>query len=266
MRRRGCSSTSHSRRREHGHPHLEPAFRGHALATGSTVGSAVAGRAARYSHRWRDSGRHRRAAAELVGRTCRRCVRGSDRAHPRDPARRPIPITIEAARKKYGANALALRRGETLYSKPLDRRALYQLKAKGRMSPDGTRRYLIPNPVTGTTPLTVPTDHYSGKTVMMKLPTGKDAGKPNAGGLKRKSIFASDSGGVGHRVARAFQLVTPFFPRKPTASRAEFGQRRRPKMQVRPSPAAPTATTLIEDIAIATMGRTGRSDCKRLPV
>lgn len=100
-----------------------------------------------------------------------------------------LTITIEAARKQYGPNALALRRGEALYSKQLDRRSLYQLKAKGRMSPDGTRRYLIPNAVNSTTPLTMPPDHYSGKTVMMKLPTGKDAGKPNAGGLKHEQYY-----------------------------------------------------------------------------
>ena len=105
---------------------------------------------------------------------------------------------ILAARNKYKAldkdadhkgPARLLAAAEKLYASQVRQRENYQLKAKGRMDTDWTRRYLLP---TGTTEYakwkTRPNVHQ-GQTVMMKRPSGKEAGAPNAGGLKHEQYF-----------------------------------------------------------------------------
>ena len=82
-------------------------------------------------------------------------------------------LTIQAARKKFGPAARLLVQAETLYAKQAARREHYRLKAKGHMTPDGTRRYLMPEPSKENNLLKVP-HRYTQKTVMMKLPTDVD--------------------------------------------------------------------------------------------
>ena len=62
------------------------------------------------------------------------------------------------------------------------------LKAKGQMSQDGTRRYIMPEPSNENNLLKVP-HRYTQKTVMMKLPTDIDPNDANPGGLKHEQYF-----------------------------------------------------------------------------
>lgn len=100
-----------------------------------------------------------------------------------------LTLTIEAARQKYGSSARALSRAETLYSQQVKRRELFRLKSKGRMSPDGTRRYMIPTEAPGYQLWKAKPHAHQGDSVLMKLPIGKDAEAPNAGGLKHEQYY-----------------------------------------------------------------------------
>jgi len=100
-------------------------------------------------------------------------------------------LTMKAARAKYGPGARLLAQAEDLYAKQLERREFYRLKPKGHMSPDGTRRYLIPEPSKENGHLKTP-HRYTQKTVMMKLPLTADVDPDDAnpGGLKHEQHFA----------------------------------------------------------------------------
>lgn len=95
---------------------------------------------------------------------------------------------LKDARKQYGPGARALAQAEDLYKKQLKRRAHYQLKSKGHMSADGTRRYLLPEPSTENGHLKTP-HRYLQKTVMMKLPVDVPEKDKNPGGLKHEQYF-----------------------------------------------------------------------------
>ncbi len=76
---------------------------------------------------------------------------------------------------------------EALYGQQFERRAPYMLKAKGQMSQDGTRRYLMPEPLKENNLLETP-HRYKQKTVMMKLPTDVDPTDKNLAGSSTSSI------------------------------------------------------------------------------
>jgi hypothetical protein len=99
-----------------------------------------------------------------------------------------VDLTIDAAMKKYRAAARSLALAEELYAKQFERRAHYMLKAKGQMSQDGTRRYLMPEPSEENNLLKAP-HRYKQKTVMMKLPTNVAPNDANPGGLKHEQYF-----------------------------------------------------------------------------
>ena len=99
-----------------------------------------------------------------------------------------VELTIQAARKKFGPAARLLAQAEKLYAQQFERRAHYMLKPKGQMSPDGTRRYLMPEPSKENNLLKEP-HRYTQKTVMMKLPTNVDPKDKNPGGLKHEQYF-----------------------------------------------------------------------------
>jgi hypothetical protein len=90
--------------------------------------------------------------------------------------------------KKYRAAARSLAQAGELYAKQFERRAHYMLKAKGQMSQDGTRRYLMPEPSEENNLLKAP-HPYKQKTVMMKLPTNVAPNDANPGGLKHEQYF-----------------------------------------------------------------------------
>ncbi|MCY7287250.1 MAG: hypothetical protein LH624_03115 [Cryobacterium sp.] len=98
-------------------------------------------------------------------------------------------ITIAAARRKYGPSARILQQALGLYTQQLERRELYRLKSKGRMSADGTRRYIIPTDAPDYYLWKAQPLAHQGQSVLMKLPTGKDTEDPNAGGLKHEQYF-----------------------------------------------------------------------------
>ena len=54
------------------------------------------------------------------------------------------------------------------------------------MSADGTRRYMIPTDAPGYELWKAKPLAHQGDSVLMKLPTGKDAATPNPGGLKHE--------------------------------------------------------------------------------
>jgi hypothetical protein len=78
---------------------------------------------------------------------------------------------------------------EATYAKQLASRRKYMLKAKGRMAPDWTRRYLLPVDTKEYTTWNRRPGSHQGTTVMMKRPEGKEAEDANAGGLKHEQYF-----------------------------------------------------------------------------
>ncbi|MDJ0322633.1 hypothetical protein QMG61_02495 [Cryobacterium sp. PH31-AA6] len=71
----------------------------------------------------------------------------------------------------------------------MKRRELFRLKSKGRMSADGTRRYMIPTDAPGYELWKAKPLAHQGDSVLMKLPSGKDAATANAGGLKHEQYY-----------------------------------------------------------------------------
>lgn len=89
----------------------------------------------------------------------------------------------------------ALQKAEEIYAQQLDERRRYLLKPKGRMSADGTRRYLVPDPSTDGRAGTVAPHRFQNRTVTMEMPpspaTPQEAEKEdrNAGGLKHEQYL-----------------------------------------------------------------------------
>jgi hypothetical protein len=77
---------------------------------------------------------------------------------------------------------------QNLYDKQVAERAKYMLKNKGHMSPDGTRRYLIPLDAPRYSAWKAKAGAHQGVTVAMKLPTTPEPNDTdkNPGGLKHE--------------------------------------------------------------------------------
>jgi hypothetical protein len=82
-----------------------------------------------------------------------------------------------------------LDKAEELFAQQLVQRAKSQLRNKGHMDADWTRRYLIPLESPDYAKWRAKPGAHQGKSVMMKRPTGDEALKPNAGGLKHEQYY-----------------------------------------------------------------------------
>ena len=100
-------------------------------------------------------------------------------------------ITSTATDKKKALDIARTQRdlAEDRYRQQSVQRAKSQLKPKGHMDPDWTRRYLIPTESPDYAKWKAKPGTHQGSTVSMKRPEGKDADNPNAGGLKHEQYY-----------------------------------------------------------------------------
>ena len=87
---------------------------------------------------------------------------------------------LEEVTKEHKQLLIELRRAEPTYEKQLVKRRKYRLKPKGRIKPDGTRQYIVPDT---SKILFAKPQRYTQKTVLIEADITADK---NPGGLRRE--------------------------------------------------------------------------------
>lgn len=124
-------------------------------------------------------------------RECDAKMRIAENAYDAEKARvkKLILSSAEKAKKLAPAKRRYLQ-ALKLYDDQLAEREKYMLKPKGKIAPDGTRRYLIPTDAPGYNTWKAKDKSHQGRTVSMELPTDEELAKsPRAGGIKDEQYY-----------------------------------------------------------------------------